>query len=199
MTAIQMEALDFRYLLLEYYKKLDINENELSVLLMIDHLRSQKNIFITPDLLSLKMNLSTDQLDEILVKFLDRKFIAYTIDQNGNMKLSLKPIRKILYEEFQNNLTKEAEMINDVQKSNALKNIYQVFENELNRKLSPLEISLVGEWVDNGLSDETIIAALREALAKGRKTLKSVDRILLQWQAKDDIEKTGGYTTISER
>ena len=61
----------------------------------------------------------------ILVKFLDRKFIAYTIDQNGNMKLSLKPIRKILYEEFQNNLTKEAEMINDVQKSNALKNIYQ--------------------------------------------------------------------------
>ena len=115
------------------------------------------------------------------------------------MKLSLKPIRKILYEEFQNNLTKEAEMINDVQKSNALKNIYQVFENELNRKLSPLEISLVGEWVDNGLSDETSIAALREALAKGRKTLKSVDRILLQWQAKDDIEKTGGYTTISER
>ena len=199
MTAIQMEALDFRYLLLEYYKKLDINENELSVLLMIDHLRSQKNIFITPDLLSLKMNLTTDQLDEILVKFLDRKFIAYTIDQNGNMKLSLKPIRKILYEEFQNNLTKEAEMINDVQKSNALKNIYQVFENELNRKLSPLEISLVSEWVDNGLSDETIIAALREALAKGRKTLKSVDRILLQWQAKDDIEKTGGYTTISER
>ena len=106
MTAIQMEALDFRYLLLEYYKKLDINENELSVLLMIDHLRSQKNIFITPDLLSLKMNLTTDQLDEILVKFLDRKFIAYTIDQNGNMKLSLKPIRKILYEECQNNLTK---------------------------------------------------------------------------------------------
>ena len=45
MTAIQMEALDFRYLLLEYYKKLDINENELSVLLMIDHLRSPKKYF----------------------------------------------------------------------------------------------------------------------------------------------------------
>ena len=92
MTAIQMEALDFRYLLLEYYKKLDINENELSVLLMIDHLRSQKNIFITPDLLSLKMNLTTDQLDEILGGL---KGIATSED--GSVDAGLKTAANVMY------------------------------------------------------------------------------------------------------
>ena len=198
MSQIQMEALDFRYLLLEYYKKLNIKENELAVLLMINHLRSQKNAFITPDLLSLKMNISIQELDAMLVSFLDRKFIVYDLDNNQNIKLSLKPLRKKLYEEFQANLARDLETLNDEHKSEALKNIYQVFENELGRSLSPVEISLIGDWVDAGWSDELIISALREALTKGRKTLKSVDKILLQWQARDDIEKSGGYTGISE-
>ena len=67
MSQVQMEALDFRYLLLEYYKKLNISETELAVLLIINHLRSQKNAFITPDLLSLKMNLTVEELDSMLV------------------------------------------------------------------------------------------------------------------------------------
>lgn len=198
MSQVQMEALDFRYLLLEYYKKLNISETELAVLLMINHLRSQKNAFITPDLLSLKMNLSVEELDTLLVGFLDKKFIVYDMDANKNIKLSLKPLRKRLYEEFQVNLTRDLETLNDENKSEALKNIYQVFEAELNRSLSPVELSLIGDWVDAGWSDELIICALREALAKGRKTLKSVDKILLQWQAREDIEKTGGYTAISD-
>ena len=33
-------------------------------------------------------------------------------------------------------------------------------------------------------------------MSKGKKTLKSVDKILLQWEARDDLEKNG-YTSIS--
>ena len=51
------EAIDFRFLLLENYKKLRISENELAIIFMIDHLVSQGNPFITADLLSLKMSL----------------------------------------------------------------------------------------------------------------------------------------------
>ena len=49
------EALDFRFLLLENYKKMKISENELAVIFMIDHLTSQGNPFVTGDILSLKM------------------------------------------------------------------------------------------------------------------------------------------------
>ncbi len=52
-----LPALDFRYLLLENYKKLGLSENEVIVLLMSDHFLKQKNPLITADLLSLKMGI----------------------------------------------------------------------------------------------------------------------------------------------
>lgn len=195
MSGVQMEALDFRYLLLEYYRKLRLNENELAVILMIDHLLGQKNTLITPDLLSLKMSLSAKELDKIFVDLIEKGFLIF--DTGKNIKVSLKPLKRKLYETFERTLAKEHETKISEEKTRVLQNIYQVFEKELARPLSPLEFSLIGEWVDHGFSDETIIEALRTALSKGKKTLKSVDKILLQWQARDDIEKTGA-TSIKE-
>lgn len=189
MSSTQMEALDFRYLLLEYYRKLRLNENELAVILMIDHLLGQKNTLITPDLLSLKMSLSSKELDKVFVSLIERGFLIF--DTGKKIKVSLKPLKKKLYEAFEESLAKEHETKISEEKSKVLQNIYQVFESELSRPLSPLEFSLIGEWVDHGYSDERIIEALRTALSKGKKTLKSVDKILLQWQARDDIEKSG--------
>ena len=189
MSSVQMEALDFRYLLLEYYKKLRLSENEVMVILMIDHLLEQKNTLITPDLLSLKMNISSKELDKILVNLLERDLIVY--DMGKKVKVSLKSLHKKLYETFQIALSKEQESLVSEKKAAYLKNIYEVFEKQLNRTLSPLEFSMIGEWVNDGFDDETIIRALNEALAKGKKTIRSVDRILVQYKAKEDMEKTG--------
>ena len=189
MSVTQMEALDFRYLLLEYYRKLKLNENELAVILMIDHLLGQKNSLVTPDLLSLKMSLSASELDKIFVSLIERGFLIF--DTGKKIKVSLKPLKKKLYEVFEESLAKEHETKLSEEKTKVLQNIYQIFEKELSRPLSPLEFSLIGEWVDHGFTDEKIIEALRVALSKGKKTLKSVDKILLQWQARDDIQKSG--------
>lgn len=189
MSNVQMEALDFRYLLLEYYKKLKISENELAVIFMIDHLLSQKNTLVTPDLLSLKMNLSTKELDKIMVNLIEKNFLVYDIGKKT--KISLKPLQKKLYEAFQLSLAKEQEISSNEEKSQYMSNIYEVFERELKRSLSPLELSLINEWVNDGFSDETIINALNETLRKGKKTLKSVDKLLVQWKTRDDIEKEG--------
>ena len=48
-------ALDFKYLLLDNYKKYKINENTLATILVMDQLINQGNPFITAELLSLKM------------------------------------------------------------------------------------------------------------------------------------------------
>ena len=189
MSNVQMEALDFRYLLLEYYKKLKTSENELAVIFMIDHLLSQKNTLVTPDLLSLKMNLSTKELDKIMVNLIEKNFLGYDIGKKT--KISLKPLQKKLYEAFQLSLAKEQEISSSEEKSQYMSNIYEVFERELKRSLSPLELSLINEWVNDGFSDETIINALNETLRKGKKTLKSVDKLLVQWKTRDDIEKEG--------
>lgn len=195
MSALQMEALDFRYLLLEYYHKLNIKEDELAVILMIDHLIDQKNTLVTPDLLSLKMSLSSKEIDRIYVGLVEKGYLVFS--SGKNMKVSLKPLYKKLYEVFQISMAKEQENQNSEAKASYFNNLYVSFEKELGRTLSPLEMSVITDWVEQGYSDETIINALKESLSKGKKSLKSVDKILLQWQARDDIEKTG-YTAISK-
>ena len=165
------------------------------VILMIDHLVEQKNQLITADLLSIRMNLKTNEIDKILASLIKKQLLDY--DFSKKIKVSLKPLKKELYKVFQADMVKEHENRYNENKAAFLKNIYEVFEKELNRPLSPLEFSLIGEWVDQGFTDEQIIDALHEALSKGKKTLKSVDKILLQWQARDDMEKNG-FTTIGE-
>lgn len=195
MSGLQMEALDFRYLLLEYYHKLNISENELTVILMIDHLIDQKNTLVTPDLLSMKMSLSTKEIDKIYVNLVERGYLTFS--SGKNMKVSLKPLYKKLYDVFQVSVAKEHENQSSQEKSTYLKNLYSTFEKELGRTLSPLEISLITDWIEMDFSSETIINALKESLSQGKKSLKNVHKILLQWQARDDIEKTG-YTAISK-
>ena len=190
MSQVQMEALDFRYLLLEYYKKLNISETELAVLLMINHLLVQKNLFITADQLAVKMAMDIKEIDSVLSSLLARGFIDYETE-NGELRTSIKPTLKKIYAEFQRSVFDEAELEINEEKTNSLKNIYQVFEKELARVLTPLEYSMINEWVNYGFSDQIIINALKEAISKNKKSLRSVDKILLQWQTRDDREKEG--------
>ena len=190
------EALDFRFLLLENYKKLKLNEQELATILMIDHLISQGNPLVTQDLLSLKMSLDIKSIDNVLAALLTKGYIAF-VTEGGKTITTLEPLKKILFREFQFSMTREANAKGEKQVNDQLENIYQAFDNLLGRQLSPVEISKIREWVEHGFSDETIINALKEALAKGKKSLRSVDKILLSWEQRDDIERDG-VTTRSE-
>ena len=184
------EAIDFRFLLLENYKKLKISENELAVIFMIDHLVSQGNPFINADLLSLKMTLDIKEIDSLLADLLTKGYMEYTT-LNGKTVTSLNPLKERLFREFSFTVNKEAENKNNEKLNNELKNIFMTFEEELNRPLQPTEVSFIREWVSMGYSDEIIINALKEALAQGKRSLKSIDKILLSWAKREDLESEG--------
>lgn len=190
------EAIDFRFLLLENYKKLKLNEQELATIFMIDHLIGQGNPFVTQDLLSLKMTMDVKTIDTILAALLTKGYLSY-VSQDGKTITTLDPLKKILYREFQLSLTKEESEKNKKEVNEQLENIYSNFEKLFGRQLSPVEISKIREWVSYGYSDDLIINALKEALNKGKKSLRSVDKILLSWSSRDDREKEG-VSTIGE-
>ena len=79
-----------------------------------------------------------------------------------------------------------------------LTNIYGQFEKLLGRPLIQAEFAKIREWVSYGYSDETIINALKEALSKGKRSLRSVDKILLSWANRDDLEKDGVSTKMEQ-
>lgn len=190
------EAIDFRFLLLESYKKMQIHENELAVIMMIDHLIGQGNPFVTADLLSLKMTLNVKEIDMILANLLTRGFIEY-VSKGKKTITSLDPLKEKLFREFQmkSSFDEEAKKSKEVNKM--INNIYSEFEKLLARPLSQVEFSHIREWVSYGNSDEMIINALKECLSKGKKSLRSVDKVLLSWSERDDIEKEG-FTPLNQ-
>ena len=191
------EAIDFRYLLIENYKKLKISENELATIFVIDHLIGQGNPFVTTDLLSLKMTLDIKEIDNVLAKLITKGFFEYKTVGKQTVA-SLEPLKQKLYREFQIFLSKEEEEKTSQRITEQLDNIYLNFEKLLNRSLSPVEISKIHEWVSYGYSDKLIIDALKEALANGKKSLRSVDKILLNWSQRDDLENEGHTPLNSE-
>lgn len=79
-------------------------------------------------------------------------------------------------------------MVSDINydiKKKSEKNIFEVFEKEFGRTLSPMEYEIINGWLSNQLSEELILGALKEATYNGVSSLRYIDRILLEWSKKD--------------
>ena len=77
-------------------------------------------------------------------------------------------------------------------------NIYSLFENEFGRPLTPFEIDTIRDWIDSGYSLEHVKAALGEAIRNKTRSIRYVDRVLLNYRQQEEIKKEGN-TTLSEK
>jgi len=128
-------------------------------------------------------------IDKIFVSLIEKNYVA--IDTGKKLKTSLKPLRKRLYDCFETSLAIEHENRVNEERTQMISAIKETFQTELQRELLPLEISCIGDWVESRYTQDQIIGALREAISKGQTTLRHVEKILLTYKAKSDIEKNG--------
>lgn len=185
-----MTLISFRSMILDCYKKLGLNELELVVILMVDHLLEQGNTLITGESLSLKMKLSAQEIDEILASLLSRNLVTYE-DTGFGLITSIENVRVQAYEELKKSIHMEEE---DGQEAafNARKAKHiSFFEEKYGRGLSPLESGMIGEWINAGFKDEEITDALLDCLRSGTKSIKAVDRALRNKRREEDIIKEG--------
>jgi len=189
-------ALDFKYLLLDNYKKYKINENTLATIFVIDHLVNQGNSFITAELLSLKMSLDVKEIDKILAALITKGYLEYRVSGSKTI-CSLNPLKERLYKDFESTVSIEDASESNKEISSNVKSAIKEIEVLFQRSLSPIEISQVKEWIMVGYRVETIVDACKESISKNKKTIRAMDKILTTWQSRNDIE-TDGITTISK-
>lgn len=188
--------LDFKYLLLDNYKKLGLNEEDAIVLLMLEQLINQGNKVVTADLLSLKMQYEAKKIDSILVSLLKRGYIVYDFE-GYQMLTSLDPLKKKLYALLEKEIAENNANLVSAERAEALSRLYTYFEKRLSRTLSPVEMDFIQGWLSDGFSEDEIKGALDDAYIAGKRKIKSVDKALRSNRARADIAKEG-YTGISE-
>lgn len=166
-------------LLVKNYKKLNITDIEFIVILyLLNESYNPKEIANNLDL----------KLPEILE-------IINNLSEKGILKVELKKINNITVEEisFDGMYEKLSLLIMGKQDKKDSTNIYDKFEVELGRTLSPMEYEIINGWLQSS-SEETLILALKEAIYNGVTNFRYIDRIVNEWskkgiKTKEDVEK----------
>lgn len=156
--------------LFQNYKKLKLTDKELIVLIYLlgssefDPEKISKDLNIKlPDTLKLIDSLTSKDILKISVK--SGKVCEEYIDLDEMYK-------KLVIA-----------MIND-KKETPKTTIYDKFEKEFGRTLSPMEYEIIGAWLDGNYTEELIELALKEAVYNGVSNLRYIDKILSEWRKK---------------
>jgi len=166
-----------KYIFLNY-KKLGLNEEEF--ILMIYLINSGESIPFNPKTISLELGLNPNKVLELINNLSEKQVLSIKLEKN---KLGIME-EFISTDLFYNKLSMlMVDMMNDKEEK-VDSNLFQTFENEFGRTLSPMEYEIINGWVREQFSNEIIIEALKEATFNGVSSLRYIDKILYEWKKK---------------
>lgn len=179
------KALDFEYLLLEFYKTLNIQEREVVIILMIEHLLKQGNDFITSDLLALKMKYDIKEIDASLSILFTKGYLEYK-EVNNELHTSLDNLKKSLFKTFEKTIFTEEEISKNELIEEKRKIIFDAFMTSFNRNLSPIEISRIDSWIEQDVDQTIILDALKDASNREKLSVMYIDRLIVNKLKEED-------------
>jgi len=159
------------------YKRLNITEEELMVLIFIIDLGNKINY--NPDIFVNELNMEKFKIMEILNSLYEKKIINIIVEKNQNNKTEEFISLDLLYTKILN-LFKESEEEKTIENTD----IFSIFEKEFGRTISPMEYEIIKGWINDKFPYEIIIEALKEATYNNVTSLSYIDKILYEWNKK---------------
>ncbi len=151
--------------------KYNLNLNEF--LLIIYFYNEDNKIFNLSDIKE-KLGISEKDILEAFNSLTVKKLINIVVENDNNGKIKETISLDGLYANLTNSIKNE-------NKKETKDNIFDAFESEFNRKLSPIEYEIVNAWLDNNISEELILGALKEAIYNGVRNFRYIDKIIYEW------------------
>ncbi len=157
---------------------LDINET-----LLLIYLTNQEHPELDLNLINQITSLDRNEIMASFSSLTSKGLISTNISKDGDRvseEISLEGIYKIAASNINKKVIKTTE-----------KNIFELFESEFGRPLSPMEYEFINAWINSGMNEELIKEALKEATYNGVSNLRYIDKIIYEWTKK-------GYKTVED-
>ena len=164
-------------ILFNSYRKLNITEEELVIIMLIISLGNK--IEYNPDIFVNELNMDKHKVMEIINNLISKNLISLDMVKNGRKTEEIISLN-LLYDKLVNIV------IDNRDDSNTMidNSIFTVFEEEFGRPLSSIEIEQIKEWIISYNNEDLIRAALTEAVLNGVSSLRYIDTILREWNKK---------------
>lgn len=164
--------------LFKYYKKLNITEEELILLICI--INTGDKIVYDPNFFTEQIGMDTYKAMQLITDLTEKGIIEVKLENNKSGKKEEYIYLDFLYNKMLN-------LLIDLELGTSKtidSNIFALFETELGRTLSGLELERIKDWLHDGISEELIKEALKEAVMNNVRNLKYIDRIIFNWRSK---------------
>lgn len=164
--------------LFQNYKKLNITEEELIILICI--INQGDKMLYNPAYFTEEIGLDKYKAMQLLNDLAEKGIIEVKVENNKSGKKEEYIYLDLLYNKIFNLLIDL--QLGSSQTMNS--DIFTTFETELGRTISPMEVQIIKDWLHDGITEELIKEALKEAIINNVRNLKYVDRILFNWRSK---------------
>ncbi len=166
---------------LKLIKNLNLDLN--SAILLIYFLNLNKPKLNIDELIKM-FDLTENEIMNAFNNLISQNIIEIKMSKNGDKKIE----ELIIIDPFYNKIEQE---IQENQSETKTKKIFEIFEAEFGRTLSPMEFELIDGWLKQGTSEELLVGALKEAIFNGVKNFRYIDKIIYEWNKK-------GYKTMKD-
>jgi len=171
--------------LLKKHDSLNITLEELMLISLILG-RGEKTIF-NPLEFSLDLGIETSECLNIIDSLVKKKYANIINSKNEMGKIEEYITFESLYNKLALDVISNPSDLDD-------NRIFEVFEKEFGRCLSPVEFEIINTWLSEPIDESLIKEALKEATYNGVSNLRYIDKILFEWKkkgykTKEDVKK----------
>lgn len=162
---------------LKRYKEFHLSAEEFLFLIYLHNLGSH-NVF-DPNKYSIDMNVELSEIMQYISSLTEKNLIRVEVIKNSEAVME----EVLLLDDFYRKLSliMMDEAVNEDKSSYEDSDIFEVIQKEFGRTLSPMEYEISKAWLDNGISEELIKEAIKEATLNGVSNLRYIDKILYEW------------------
>ena len=173
-----------------FYKKeeLGLSYDEIYMLIYIYNLPKDSEFDMVK--MSSDLNIKPKEILRIVNDLVEKSYIKLDTVNRDNYNYECFNLEG-LYNKVVFSIIGKEEVKEEKKESNTL---YDEFEKEFKRPLTPKEFQIINAWKEIGYSVELIILALKEASYNGTYSVAYIDKILTSWdnkgiKTKEDVEK----------
>lgn len=158
---------------LTYSKELGLDMNAL-ILLVYFLNQKNKEIFDYKKIID-NLGFSEKELLDSISLLKDKRLLSIQMEKNElgilEEKIDVSSFYEIIFSKFLDEKKDEKDH----------GDLFNNFEKEFGRTLSPMEYEIINNWIESGISNDLILAALKETVFNGVNNLRYVDKILYEW------------------
>lgn len=157
---------------LAYEKQLSLNE-----FLVLIYLDNDYSGGFEVELISKTLGMDANATMEAFYSLMNKGLVSLDSVKDIDSKLNEVVNLDKVYEEA-------SEEINQNSQEETKEDIFKIFEKELGRTISSMELELINGWILSGTPEELILGALKEAVYNGVSNFRYIDKIIYEWEKK---------------